>query len=174
MGAGTKQMPDPEIPSSQVVQFRGQGWHFGPKNPSAQDSHRVPLNPLLGHLHTGEFWSQVPELVHGGEQLVWISVISRIEFGGNGRVEVSGAEAHSLKLVLSEDEVTTIEILPKVSKEGGNLIGFFTDAFVLIVEFPWKFTWANNLILDFTTLSRRWIKSMVVVHTKIRVTINTI
>jgi hypothetical protein len=44
------------MPSSQVLQFVGHGWHLGPKNPDAQDSQDTPVNPE-GH------W-QLPEDVH--------------------------------------------------------------------------------------------------------------
>ena len=56
---GCKQIPEPVIPSLQVVQFVGHGWHLGPKNPEAQDSHDVPVNPEA-HL-------QVPAVVHTPE-----------------------------------------------------------------------------------------------------------
>ena len=41
------------------MQFVGQGWHLGPKNPEAQDSQDVPVNPEA-HL-------QVPVVVHTPE-----------------------------------------------------------------------------------------------------------
>ena len=56
---GFKQIPVPVVPSSQVVQFDGQGWHLEPKNPGAQDSQDVPVKPEA-HL-------QVPAVVHTPE-----------------------------------------------------------------------------------------------------------
>ena len=63
-----RQMPDPDVPSSQVeLHFEGQGLHDGPKCPVAQDSHWVPVNPGR-HVHTGEDGLQVPPEEHGGVQ----------------------------------------------------------------------------------------------------------
>jgi hypothetical protein len=54
-----KHLPEPVIPSSQLWQFVGQGWHWGPKDPDAQDSHEAPVNQ--------EAQWQVPEVVHTPE-----------------------------------------------------------------------------------------------------------
>ena len=53
---GIKHRPVPVMPSSQVVQPVGHAWHVGPKNPEAQVSQEVPLNPVW-HWH-------VPDVVH--------------------------------------------------------------------------------------------------------------
>lgn len=63
---GCKHSPDPLIPSSQLLQPLGHGWHSDPKNPDAHDSQAAPVYPC-GH------W-QVPAALHtpdpeqGGEQ----------------------------------------------------------------------------------------------------------
>ena len=43
--AGFKHLPEPLIPSSQVVQFAGHAWHLDPKNPDEQDSQDTPVKP---------------------------------------------------------------------------------------------------------------------------------
>ena len=54
-----KHLPEPLVPSSQLVQFCGQAWQVGPKNPESHESHKAPVNP--------EAHRQVPEIVHTPE-----------------------------------------------------------------------------------------------------------
>nr|GAT54431.1 predicted protein [Mycena chlorophos] len=55
------------MPWSQSAQPAGHGWHVGPKNPGAQVSQDVPLNPGAQRQVPDE--EHVPELAHGDEQV---------------------------------------------------------------------------------------------------------
>lgn len=61
-----KHRPLPETPSSQVWQPEGQGEQFGPKNPLAQDSQELPVNPA-GHAHVPDA-EHMPAPEQAGEQ----------------------------------------------------------------------------------------------------------
>jgi hypothetical protein len=54
--SGTRQRPEPELPSSHLAQPAGHAVQCGPKNPGEHVSHAVPLKPA-GH-------AQVPAAVH--------------------------------------------------------------------------------------------------------------
>jgi len=62
---GDKHLPVPDRPWSQFVQPWGQDWQVGPKNPSAQDSHDVPVKPV-GQLQEPDA-EQTPAPEQGGE-----------------------------------------------------------------------------------------------------------
>src|SRR5882762_9940243 len=90
-----KHRPVPEVPSSQEVQPLGQGWHFGPKKPDAQDSHEVPLKPV-GQVHVPEA-EQTPDPAQGGEHDVdCISTSERDPEEVDGNCPMSGTESQKM------------------------------------------------------------------------------
>jgi hypothetical protein len=103
--SGTRQRPEPEMPSSHLLQFDGQAWHCGPKKPGEHASHAVPLKP--------DGQAQVPAAVHtpapaqAGEQDVpWMSRSASAPDALVGSCATSGRESHRTTRLLDEPAAT--------------------------------------------------------------------
>ena len=107
-----RQRPEPVIPSSQVVQPAMHAWHEGPKNPFAQTSQDVPLNPE-GHVHWPDA-EHTPALEHGGEQAL-DSIAERDNEDTPGSWDMSGTESQIM--MRSLPVVTAIQRLEDMAIE---------------------------------------------------------
>ena len=107
-----RQLPEPLIPSSQVVQPAGHAWHEGPKKPFAQTSQDVPLKPE-GHVHCPDA-EHTPAPEHGGEQAL-DSIAERDNEDIPGSWDKSGTESQRMMRLLPV--VTAIQRLEDMAIE---------------------------------------------------------
>ena len=118
-----KHRPLPDMPSSHDVQPLGHGWHFGTKNPDAQDSHEVPLKPV-GHVQEPEA-EHTPEPAQGGEHAADCMSTREREFAEPvGSWVKSGMESQKITRLL-EPVLTATQTFDDREREPDNGVEVF-------------------------------------------------
>ncbi|EED78376.1 predicted protein [Postia placenta Mad-698-R] len=119
--SGTRHFPVPCKPWSHFSQPAGQGWHVGPKNPSAQDSHEEPVKPV-GQTHLPAV-EHTPAPAHGGEHAEdCISSSARGLFSVlDGSCDTSGTESQKMTRSFEEEPANDAHMLDARAKEPAEL-----------------------------------------------------
>lgn len=116
---GSRHRPEPVIPSSQVAQSAGHAWQVEPKNPGAQVSQDVPLNPG-GQVHVPEA-EHTPAPAHGGEHAEdWMSSSWESPDAPEGSCEASGTLSQKTRRSLEEPE-TAIHTFDEIASAPGEI-----------------------------------------------------
>lgn len=151
--SGTRHFPVPCKPWSHFSQSAGQGWHVGPKNPSAQDSHEEPVKPV-GQTHLPAV-EHTPAPAHGGEHAEdCISSSARGLFSVlDGSCDTSGTESQKMTRSLEEEPANDAHMLDARAKEPAELcvcLELFAE--VPLVGNAVKVAWPEKFALGYNAI----------------------
>lgn len=121
---GSRHLPVPVMPSSQVAQSAGHAWQVEPKKPFEQVSQEVPLKPV-GQTHVPDA-EHTPEPAHGGEHADdWMSSNWEMEDAPEGSCETSGTLSQKMILSFEEPEDIAAQTLDDNASDPAEILVLF-------------------------------------------------